>query len=151
MTFEELTGLADEDVRNGWYTRFLELLTEKRRYRLAAPSWLEFSDERSYLNYVLPEGGRLVADAENGVSEAMFVLGVMYLQGKLIRPDLEKSRYWLRRAEKKGNRMAVGFLATIDTPEKRLHLMDDLKIMEGLLKMRQRARKAGLLLSYGGQ
>ncbi|MDY4883208.1 MAG: hypothetical protein SO129_02370 [Anaerovibrio sp.] len=80
MTFEELTGLADEDIRNGWYIRFLELLTEKRRYRLA-----------------------------------------------------------------------VGFLATIDTPEKRLHLMDDLKIMEGLLKMRQRARKAGLLLSYGGQ
>lgn len=145
MTFEELTGLADEDIRNGWYIRFLELLTEKRQYRLAAPSWLEFSDEKSYLNYVLPEGGRLVADAEKGVSEAMFVLGVMYLQGKLIRPDLEKSRYWLRRAEKKGNRMAVGFLATIDTPEKRLHLMDDLKIMEGLLKMRQRARKAGLL------
>lgn len=80
MTFEELTGLADEDIRNGWYIRFLELLTEKRRYRLV-----------------------------------------------------------------------VGFLAMIDTPEKRLHLMDDLKIMEGLLKMRQRARKAGLLLSYGGQ
>lgn len=151
MNFEELTGLADEDIRNGWYIRFLQLLNEKRRFRLAAPPWMEFLDERSYLNYVLPEGGRLIEDAEKGVREAMFVLGVMYLQGRLLMPDLEKSRHWLLRAERKGSKMAAGFLERLDIPEKRLHLMDDLKLMEGLMKMRQRARKAGLLLNYGRQ
>ena len=106
---------------------------------------MEFLDERSYLNYVLPEGGRLIESAENGVRDAMLVLGIMYLQGQLLMPDLEKSRHWLRKAEKKGSKLAAGFLARLDIPEKRLHLMDDLKIMEGLLKMRRRARQAGLL------
>ena len=107
----------------------------------------DIDKERSYLNYVLPEGGRLIEDAEKGVREAMFVLGVMYLQGRLLMPDLEKSRHWLLRAERKGSKMAAGFLERLDIPEKRLHLMDDLKLMEGLMKMRQRARKAGLLLN----
>lgn len=147
MTFEELTGLADEDIRNGWYTRLGELLNAKRQYRLGAPLWMEFQNEKSYLNYVLPEAGRLIEGAEKGVCEAMFVLGAMYLQGRLFRPDLEKSRYWLLKAEKKGSKLAPGLLAKLDCPEKRLHLMDDRKIMEGLLEMRRRARKAGLLLN----
>ena len=106
---------------------------------------MEFQNEKSYLNYVLPEAGRLIEGAEKGVCEAMLVLGAMYLQGRLLRPDLEKSRHWLLKAEKKGSKMAAGFLARLDIPEKRLQLMDDLKLMEGLMKMRLRARKAGLL------
>ena len=98
VDFDELMSIEEEDTPAGWYMRFEELLPQQRAYHLSPPPWIQIDSEQEYLAYALPEGDRLVKAAQKANPEAMTVLGNMYLQGKILKQDCEKARYWFLKA-----------------------------------------------------
>lgn len=103
LDYEELMSIDEEDTPHGWYDRFGELLAQQRLYHLSPPPWIEVASEAEYLSYALPEGDRLVKAVQDENPEAMTALGTMYLQGKILRRDYDKARYWFGKAAKEYN------------------------------------------------
>jgi hypothetical protein len=96
MNLEELLAVPEDKIHKGYYTYLRDrMLAVKTVNRLAPPPWMTFSDERTYLYYVLPWAKHMIDAAFAGNMEAAAVLGEIYLRGRWITKDVQQGEKWL--------------------------------------------------------
>lgn len=84
--------------------------------------------------------------ANHNVTPAQLNLGIMYLRGDDVRPDVEKARYWLEKAAKRGDNRASYTLALLDEKEQKLvdaYKWYDLAARDGMLDENVRSKARG--------
>lgn len=96
MNLEELLAVPADKIHKGYYTYLRDrMLAVKTVNRVAPPPWMTFSDERTYLYYVLPWAKHMIDAAFAGNMEAAAVLGEIYLRGRWITKDVQQGEKWL--------------------------------------------------------
>ena len=138
MNFEELMTVDGNSIGKGWYTRFGELLPQKRSYHLAPPPWVNGDDEAIYLHYALPEGEKLIEAAAQENPEAMTVLGIMYFQGQVLKQDHKRALAWLYKSAKKyHDAKAWKYLLQLPNRYRANNAAEDMKLAYGLERLRK--------------
>lgn len=144
LTLAELLAIK-WPVPSGYYERLVDLIQYEQPYRLSLPPWQKVASEREYLAYLLPQGWQLLQAAFRGEPHAMFALGRLYVEDKVIPFDYAKGYKWIKKAAAKGYKRAKSYLWEMPrhelyTPEERA--TRDRAIMRGLELARERIRLA---------
>ncbi|WP_028128950.1 tetratricopeptide repeat protein [Selenomonas sp. AE3005] len=106
MNLNELLALDDSRIVDGYYLRLEEMISKSNKQNLSATYWMEFTNEKSKLSYVIPDGQRIYEAAFAGNTEAMRALGFMYYRGKGLKRDCDKAMQWFLKAADLGSKEA---------------------------------------------
>lgn len=136
MNAAELLSLDEADIRPNYYRCLGIRLLRESRYNVAAPPWMHFQDERSYLMYVFPQGQRIYDAAFDGNMEAQRTLGMMYFRGKAFFKNMEKAMGWLSKAAQSGDENAKWELEKLEKYAHDDMTEKDLKILWGMYRIR---------------
>lgn len=134
MNVKELCEMPEGDISAGYYFCLVQRLMIECSYCISAPKWKTFADEKSRLQYLLPEASRIYEAAFSSNLEAMRALAILYCFGRAFPRDCKKSLQWLQRAVECGSESAHDEIQMIEDLMERIATYDNSSAVRGELE-----------------